>query len=365
MAYTSIITIILVFISILIGFFLSKILNSDKEKNLSTLFISSGIGLVLSSFASLTDKIIDIINYLIGSNHIVSDNNYGSMTCGFILIAIGIYYNKNIRDRFFVLNFLSKDRRMISDINVVKDLKLSDFKLREHSIDIVRMFQDGSNITKKSSDYIVDEIEEKANCFVNQSKEFERAFTGMGAIPYSILLGTYLSSTEINEYFEYDGHKKKYYALKDKKTFKKDDFQKLDKIDLEINKKSIDVVVALSISYPVTDVALTQFDGKDIIKIGVTTPKDNIIRSKEQLSNYVTEIVKTLEALKEDYSKLETVHLVGAIPSCLSIELGRRISLRRNRLVRIISYQYISSSVPKYVWGIVVNGKDKGSLIKV
>ena len=365
MVYTNLIVGFIVIISVIIGFIVSKVLNSDKEQDIPNLFISAGFGLITSSFATTRDKIIDIFNHIIGSSNLVSSDNYVSMFCGFLLIGIGIYYKKNIRDRFFVLNFLSKDRRVISDISVVKDLKLSDFKLREQSIDVVIMFKDGSKITSISNEYIVDEIEEKATCFINQSKDFNRGFTGMGAIPYSILLGTYLSATEVNEYFEYNSNKQKYYALEGKRKFKKNtDFQRLT-VDIPLTKpQDSEVVVALSISYPVEDSDLVQFNGKDTIKIGVPTPEDNKIISKWQLNNYVEEIMTTLEGLKSKYTNLHTIHLVGAIPSCLSVELGRRISLRRNRLLKIISYQYMGSNTPRYIWGLVITEIDKGKLIK-
>lgn len=366
MTFTNIITIAIVILFIIIGLILSKIINSDKEQSISNLFISTGVGLIVSSFATTSDKVIDVINHLIGSNSSNANDNYVSIICGFLLILIGIYYKKNIRDRFHILNFFSKDKKVISDINVISDLKLSDFKLREHTLDVVRMFKDGSGITISSNKYITEEIEEKAGCFINQSKDFRRGFTGMGAIPYTILLGTYLSATEIDEYFEYDSNEKKYYLLKEKKRFRKErDFQKLD-INIPMNKiQDTEVVVSLSITYPVSGSDLLQFNDKDIIKIEVATPKDNKIRSKEQLNNYVTEIISVLEGLKSKYNNLETIHLVGAIPSCLSIELGRRISLRRNRLLKIISYQYMSSNNPRYIWGVIVTEVNKGKFIEV
>lgn len=366
MTFTNIITVLIVIVFTIIVVVISKVINLDKEQSTSNLFISTGVGLIVSSFATKSDKVIDIINDLVGSNSSGANDNYVSIICGFLLILIGIYYKKNINDRFHVLNFFSKDKKIITDINVVKELKLSDFKLREHALDVVRMFKDGSAITISSNKYITEEIEEKAECFINQSKDFKRGFTGMGAIPYTILLGTYLSATEIDEYFEYDSNKKKYYALKEKKRFKKEvDFQRLN-IDIPMKKiQDTEVVVSLSITYSVNDSDLIQFNDKDNIKIEVATPKDNKIRSKEQLNNYVTEIVSLLEGLKSKYNNLETIHLVGAIPSCLSIELGRRISLRRNRLLKIISYQYMSSNSPRYIWGVIVTEVNKGKFIKV
>lgn len=365
MVYTNLMVGFIVVVSIIVGFTVAKIFNTEKEQNISSILISTGVALIISSFATTSDKIIDIVNHLIGSSDLVSSNNYVSMICGFILISIGIYCKKNIKDRFFVLNFLSKDKRVISEISTVKELKLSDFKLREQTIDVVRMFKDGSNITPSLNKDIIEEIEEKATCFINQSKDFDRGFTGMGAIPYSILLGTYLSAIEVNEYFEYNSNKQKYYTLEGKRKFWSNvDYQQLN-VSIPLAKpQDNEVVVALSISYPVEDSDLIQFNGKYTIKIGVATPKDNKIISKEQLNNYVEKIITTLEGLKSQYTNLDTIHLVGAIPSCLSIELGRRISLRRNRLLKIISYQYMGSNTPRYIWGLVITETNKGKLIK-
>ena len=62
MVYTNLIVGFIVIISVIIGFIVSKVLNSDKEQDIPNLFISAGFGLITSSFATTRDKIIDIFN---------------------------------------------------------------------------------------------------------------------------------------------------------------------------------------------------------------------------------------------------------------------------------------------------------------
>lgn len=356
----------IVAICIAIGFIFSKVSNSDREQDIFRLFVSSGIGLILTSFATTSDKVLDIVNALVGHNMNTSENNYISIFCGFLLIGVGIYYRRNIRDRFFVFNFISRAKKVISDVNSVKDLKLSDFKLREQIVDVVRMFDDGKSMTKTSCKFITGEIEEKSNCFINQSKDFKKAFTGMGAIPFTILMGSYLSEVEIDDYFEYKHSDGKYYVLKNKKWYQKsNDFQRfVDNGAMQLRTCS-EVVIAISVTREVIDTDLEQFRGVHIIKMKVDNPKDNIIITREQLNYYANEIIEKMESLKTTCIGVQKIHLVGAIPSCLSIEIGRRISLKSNRIPQVVSYHYIANNTPKYGWGIVVTNIDKGKFIKV
>lgn len=367
MNYYFILTITLVIVFILITFLILKLVNATKEQTTGGVLIGAGLALIPSSFPTFSDKLFSLgekvlINTTVSNT---SDTNYISLLCGFVLILLGLYYNKNIRDRFFVLNILSKDKKLISDTQNVKDLKISDFKLREHQIDIVRMFNDANNITDESCKYIVDEIEEKTTVFSNQNKDFKKAYTGMASIPFTILAGTYLSVTEVDKYFEYNRNKSKYYALKTKKWYKKKgSYQSLNINISNSNTQSSEILVAISITRNVNDADLVQFNGKDIIKIELTHTKDNVIEYREQLDNYTKVIIEAIENFKSTYPNLDIVHLVGAMPSCLSIELGRKISLNRNRLPKIISYHYKYDNTPKYNFGIIVTETNKGKLIR-
>ena len=351
----------------LIAIIYLKFIDKSKDQTIGGLLFSSGLGLITSSFPTVIDTLTDLVKGFINNSAISNSSNvnFVSLTSGFVLIVLGIYCNKNIKDRFYVLNILSKDRRLINEYKNIKDLKISDFKLRENLIDIVRIFNDANNVTDKSSRYISDEIEEKTTAFINQSTDFKKGFTGMGPIPYTILAGTYLSATEIDEYFEYNRSKGAYYALHKKKWYKKSaNYNELSIHDVNPSEQISDVVVAISITRKVEDRDLKQFTGLSIVRIGLNNPKDNAIIYIKQLYDYSQEIIDKMEDLKVKYPNLSTIHLVGAIPSCLSIELGRRISLNRSRLPKIISYHYKYNSDPKYSFGIIVSEDNKGKLVK-
>ena len=306
-----IIIIIKIILFILLAFLVLKLKNANKDQTIGGMLIGTGLGLITSSFPDFTDKLFNFaetaLSYINSVNTTQTnemDVNIISLICGILLVLLGIHYSKNIKDRFFVLNILSKDRRLISDVKAVKDLNISDFKLRECSIDVVRMFDDGNNINESACRYIVEEIEEKTKKFINKSNDFRKAFTGMFSIPFTILVGTYLSATEIDEYFEYNRNISRYYSLKIKKWYKKKaSYPDLNIITQNTNIQSKEIVVAVSITKNITDGDLVQFRGKDkdTLKIGLQTPKDNVIEFREQLGDYAKLIVDTIENLKTTY----------------------------------------------------------------
>jgi len=280
--------------------------------------------------------------------------------CGLALFLFGVYIKISIKDRYFILNIISKDRRLISEKKVIRELKIADYKLREYQIDIVRMFNTANNITHGSCKYMIEEIKEKTRCFIDQSKDFKKAFTGMFSIPFTVFAGTILSATDIDEYLEYNSSTQKYYKLKSKRLFKwRMNYESLNINNPTTSSQSNEAVVAISITRQVNDNDLVKFAGMDIIKIGLEVPKDNIINYKDQLNEYTQTIIDKIEDMKSQYNK---INLVGAFPSCLSIELGRKISLRDNRLPEIVCYQYKDGN---YVFGIVVTQTEKGKLINL
>lgn len=355
---------IIVVLAIVVGILIYKIKGESKESCPGTILISSGVGLIVSSFPSLSNRLIDLISACLhidfGSN---SNEMYISIGCGFVLIIMGIFYNKNIKDRFYIFNMFSKDKIFIGQHPNYNDLKLVDFKIREHIVDIVRAFNEGKDMTLEKCNYIAEEIREKAECFLNQSKECNKGFTGMAPIPFTILAGTFLSGTEIDRYFEYNMFNKRYYELK-KSKIKKNKIQPLVVNQQVRDSNSKDVLVTLAITIKPLDSDLIQFNNMDSINIEMIEPKNNAIVYKQQLDLYTKQIVDELVNLSSLYPKLERIHLVAAIPSCISIELGRLISKNRNRLPQIISYHYIRGNSPRYAFGIVITENEKGKLIE-
>jgi hypothetical protein len=213
--------------------------------------------------------------------------------------------------------------------------------------------------------FIIRKIKKVCEAFVNRSKGFKSCFTGMAPIPYTILAGTYLAAGEVRRYFEYRRADSKYYELAKKSKKKYDTLNVI--FPNHMDESAAEVVVALSITRRVQQSDLIQFSGKDIIEIHLPHPEDNVVTSVTQLDEYAGFVMDKIEDLKQSYPALQKVHFVASIPSCVSVELGKRFALNAHRLPQIISYHFVSSETPKYPFGIVVcdgSTTDTGKLIR-
>ena len=209
------------------------------------------------------------------------------------------------------------------------------------------------------------EIEEQVNAFKNETIERKRGYTGIAPIPFIMYAGTLLERGEINYYYEFDKiDTNDYYKLEHKKNKKYSKLNLKTKLeDIDVNKNNI--VIAISITRNITDVQLKQFEDEcNIIKLEVDNPCDNTIRYKEQLNEYVNNIFDLIEKILQKLNNIKSINVICSSQSCLALEIGKR-SIDTTRIPEIISYQFENQSDIKYPWGIVINGKNKGKLIKV
>lgn len=337
-------------------------IKSNPETDLPATLTTSGVTLVLSAFQGTKESIMSFIGIMF-EKEVSFGTDYGALICGFALIITGGIYRHNIKDRIHVLNMYGIPvQKEISDEQNIKDLKLADFKVKELIIDFVDIFK--TDMDEHTNYLIVERIKKICTAFINRSKGFNSCFTGMAPIPYTILAGYYLSSGKVRRYFEYKRSSSGYYELSKGKRF--DKYQELNiTFANEIKSDALDVVVALSITRKIQSNDLKQFPEKDIIVIELPNPKDNVIDSNKQLDEYVNTVVNQIENLKQLCSALQTVHFVASIPSCVSVELGKKFALNANRLPRIISYHFVNTAIPKYPFGIIVTDGDASNIGKL
>lgn len=362
----AVVFIVIIIVWSILGFIFKFI--DETETNIGNSILGLGFSIIGCTIPGIKDSIIEIIAKLLNIEITqVISNVYIWWMFGILLILIGYILNRYIKDRVFVLNMFGIFSQLeISDIQNIHDLKISDFKVKEIVIDFVDIFKSGINDT--SNQLIVRKIKDECKKFSNRSKDFVSCYTGMGPIPYTILAGTYLADSKVERYFEYKRSENKYYELKNKK-YRKKSYHEL-KEEFPTNKRidSKEVIVSISITRKVEDFDLVQFTNQDIIKLYLDSPCDNVITSKNQLYDYKEKIGSCLENIKNYYNQVETINLVASIPSCVSLEIGKLISLKNNRLPEIVSYHYNNSNVPKYEFGIVVTenptNNKKGMLIR-
>ena len=349
---------VLIFVLASIIVAIKTIFNKDDTSNPSLFLITSGIGLVIGSFAGFKEYVLSVFI------NIDTSNNYVSLISGFILIIMGIALHFSIRERIYVLNMLGLyAQKEISNRKNLKDLQLADYKVKERLIDFVD-FYNSAPIDVKRNKVIIESIRNKCKDFEQRSADGEAAFTGMAPIPYTIYAGTLLNNQTRKRFFEYRRLEDKYYELKKKR---RNSYPELNiSYTNHAENESKEVVVALSVTRKIQSSDISQFSNLDVINITLENTKDNVIIYTEQLEDYANSVIREIEKLKDTYPNIKKVHLVCSIPSCLSLKIGMLLNLSNNRMPQVISYHFQQSADTKYPYGIIVAGKsnDIGSFIE-
>lgn len=367
MSYSSpilIFLILIVFVGGIVAFF--KIRNSKKEEGFSTILFTAGMSLIMSASSGTLDKIlvgIGIITKYENTSTLGGSFNFCYFGVGVALIIVSICINLYSKKKLYILNINGYMPRRIEEF--FKDLKMTNFEFKERELDFIKIYKKmfAVKLDDESFNCIKEEIEQKIESFKNETKEIKRGYTGIAPIPFIIYAGTFLERTKIDNYYEFDKiETQTYYKLTEKS---KTNYPEL-KLNTDINSLNIsrtEIVIAISLTQRITEADLCQFSNLDIINMRIDSPKDNVIKSKKQLQKYNNFIFDTIEELGKKLPNLQTIHLIYSGQSCLPLEIGKR-SVDNTRIPKIISYQYERQQNNKYPWGIVINGQEKGKLIK-
>lgn len=351
-----------------LAWIISKNFSKSKQSELPLLLIYKGIGLLGSGILGFFDYNLFLnINTKIGSvfGHLKSPGtNYVLLGCGIVIIILGVILWHSIRKRVYVLNMLGKVKHEISDAENVNSLKLKDYQLKETVLDLRWATND---VNQQTWEKAKAQIEEYIGEFSARSDASTVCFTGMAPIPFELYAGTCMTGHTVRRFFEYVRSEDTYYELvhehivspmkrlKNKKT-------PILTEPILTGDDSTEVVIAISITQTVQNSDLTQFNCP-IIRLGIDNPKDNIITSIKQLKDYVNKTNELIIKLKEIYPNLTLIHLVSAVPSCYAFELGCKMGHLDNRFPEIVVHHYVSTASPKYKYGIVVTGENKGNLV--
>lgn len=352
-----------------------KLFFAENENDISKTLIMTGSALVCVQIDSWEGLLVRWIAQKASIQLTEYNNSNLSIVVGAILIFLGVIMYGKLRERIYVLNMLGIQKKEISSEKAKKDLKIADYKLKEQVLDIMPVFGDGTEVDERANCYIVEQIYEDVQKFAIKSKEFGGVFTGMAPIPYTVLAGTFLGEADVNRYFEFNRNEgETYYELKKygwgyfKGMFFKRRLKPWDVLECVVQEKDEsvkEIILAISITHNIEDSDLKQFQGLKVVRMNISTPKDNLIEFYEQLNEYKKTIHECVDVkLREWFPNLEKVHLVASIPSCVSIEIGKIIGMGRNRVMDIIVYHYIYSSSNRYPFGVYVSGNNKGTLVK-
>lgn len=129
-----------------------------------------------------------------------------------------------------------------------------------------------------------------------------------------------------------------------------DDGQRLRTVEA-LSRSAEDVVLALSISYPVDEVGIaTTFPGMPVMHMKMDELSSNAHWSLEKQSALAEQFLQTLKGLSSQGVK--TIHLIIAAPNSVVFNLGRIYD--RRLLPSAVVYQYERSDSPTYPWGVAL-----------
>lgn len=363
----NIIIFLLLIIIVIGGFFLYKQIKSNKkQESFTTTVLTLGFSLITMSSSDWMDKglvAIGVITKYDDAMKLGGDFNWAYFIVGFILIIVGLFMWLYSKKRLYILNINAYSSKKLEDY--ISNLKLDNSDFREREIDFIQIYKKifSRNLDDESYECIKAEIEEKVTAFRNETAKVKRGYTGIAPIPFIMYAGTFLNRIKIDEYYEFDKiDTNNYYLLNKSKNAYPELKLKTNINQLYINKNK--VVIAISLTQQIEDNVLNQFVSScNIVKIGVDNPDDNTIRYTDQLESYIDKIFDVIEQIKVKIPNVE-ISIVYSGQSCLALEIGKRC-FDDTRIPETTVYHFdIQNTDKKYPWGIIINGSNKGKLIK-
>jgi hypothetical protein len=82
-------------------FFIGNFIAGNKETTIPDAIIGAGLGLIAPS---TLDTVFNVIVILSGKEAPEGVSPYVSLACGFILLGVGLYFKKNLKEKIHVLN---------------------------------------------------------------------------------------------------------------------------------------------------------------------------------------------------------------------------------------------------------------------
>lgn len=146
-----------------------RVFKKDPATDTSTSLITAGLSLVVSSFPGLKELVLSGILSHFGVI-ISTETDALSIICGVVLIGLGLWLRRDVKDRIFVLNMYGLyAQRDISDAQAIKDLNLADFKVKELILDFVDVFK--MPMDEDAHNRIIHKIDKTCEKFTERSRD--------------------------------------------------------------------------------------------------------------------------------------------------------------------------------------------------
>ncbi|WP_099364493.1 SAVED domain-containing protein [Fredinandcohnia onubensis] len=343
----NLLTIVILLAGVIFLFIKTK--NRQIEFGFSVNFITTGLALITDSFGTTS---AELFSFLRGED---LDTNYVQLGTGLVLIVIGIWMSRYVKNKLTILNLLGVKERRIEEHRA--DVGLNQFEFKEREIDLSNYAKKG--MSQERYDDVTELIDIKMESFCAENKDVKKGYTGNAPIPLTMYAGYRYKGKPTTDFFEYDRFAQRYYKLQKAKRWyrKKKQYPKLslqqplDNINLA---GAEEVVLGISVTMLIKREQVQQFNAP-FVHLSIPEPVHNAIKYEEQLYEYIETIFHTIVELGNQHS-FKRIHLVISSQSSLPFELGKQLTTE-SYMKKVINYHYVNGPIPRYTWGISFNSQ--------
>ena len=186
---------------------------------------------------------------------------------------------------------------------------------------------------------------------LNTYPDAEVGYYGIAHIPLLFHIGCQLQNRKYLHFFDHNRKTDEWDQLQ-----REGDYPEIRLVGLPdvISQKCGDVVVRVSISYPVTPEAIEDIVPNPIasIQLSINHPKIDVVTSMKQIQQYSDVFRGMFDEIHNKLPNTERVHIFYAGPVPLAVYFGRQIS--KTIHPRIIVYNHSTKANPHYAWGIEI-----------
>ena len=224
-------------------------------------------------------------------------------------------------------------------------------KLEEIVIDQTDLYDNGRLTNPIEAARRQRDISRQLSDTLNTYPDAEIGYYGIAHIPLLFHIGCQLQNRKRIHFFDHNQKTDEWDQLQ-----RGGDYPEIRLVGLPdvISQEYGDVVVRISISYPVTREAIEGIVTNPIasLNLNIAQPEIGVVTSEEQLQQYSTAFRNMLDKVHNKLPNTERVHIFYAGPVALAVYFGRQIS--KTIHPRIIVYNHSTKANPHYAWGIEV-----------
>lgn len=220
---------------------------------------------------------------------------------------------------------------------------------REFVVDQCDLFQSGRLSDPGEAVRRQRDLEMRVAALLAEHPEAHIAYYGIAHIPLLFLAGYTLSNRRAVLQFENDRHTRTWNLLQ---RGGESPQLHISGLPNEVVWEAGEVVVRISVSYPVTPAAVADVVPAPLasVELGLEQPQPDCVTSVNQLRIYAQAFRQTMDLIHGRLPHASGIHIFYAGPPSLAFLCGQLVS--KTIHPRLVVYNFVGKDRPQYAWGL-------------